>query len=170
MYGMTAQGLSQSLTQTTGKEFTVEQCQAFINNYFELYEGVAKCRDDLIYKATINGYTETLFGRKRPVPDINSSETYKRERAKRLALNTPIQGTAADIIKMAMVNIDRRIKNEKLQSSMILQVHDELLFDVPNTELKYMEKLVRDEMENVVHLPVALKIDLKIGKTWADVH
>ncbi len=170
MYGMTAHGLSKELTQTTGKEFTVHQCQAFINNYFELYEGVAKCRDDLIYKATINGYTETLFGRKRPVPDINSSETYKRERAKRLALNTPIQGTAADIIKMAMVNIDRRIKNEKLQSSMILQVHDELLFDVPNTELKYMEKLVRDEMENVVHLPVALKIDLKIGKTWADVH
>ena len=170
MYGMTAQGLAQSLIQSTGKDFTVDQCQSFINNYFELYDGVAKCRDDLIYKATINGYAETLFGRKRPLRDINSNDLFKRERAKRLALNTPIQGTAADIIKMAMVNIDRRIKTERLQSAMILQVHDELHFDVPNTELKYMEKLVRHEMENVVHLPVALKIDLKIGKTWADVH
>jgi len=170
IYGMTAKGLSQSLTQNTGEDYKVEQCQSFINDYFELYEGVAKCREDLIYKATIKGYTETLFGRKRPLLNINSDDSYKRESAKRLALNTPIQGTAADIIKMAMVNIDRRIKNENLQSKMILQVHDELLFDVPNTELEYMEKLVLNEMENAVKLPVALEVELHSGKTWADVH
>lgn len=170
MYGMTAQGLQQSFYLNADKEFSIEQCQSFINSYFELYQGVAKCREDLIYKATINGYTETMFGRKRHLPDINSNDTFKRESAKRLALNTPIQGTAADIIKMAMVNIDRRIKDEGLQSKMILQVHDELLFDVPNSEVKFMEKLVKHEMENAVAFPIALEVDLKTGKTWADVH
>lgn len=170
IYGMTAQGLSQSLSQSTNKDFSVEECQSFINKYFELYEGVSKCRDELIYKATIKGFAQTLFGRKRLLVDINSNDSYKRESAKRLALNTPIQGTAADIIKMAMVNIDNRIKKESLQSKMILQVHDELLFDVPNSELKYMKKLVKYEMENAVKLPIALEVDLQIGKTWADVH
>ena len=167
---MTAQGLSQSLTQNTGVEYTVKQCQGFIHSYFELYEGVAKCREDLIYKATINGYTETMFGRKRVLPNINSDDSFKRERAKRLAMNSPIQGTAADIIKMAMINIHNRIQKEQLQSKMILQVHDELLFDVPNKELEYMEKLIRLEMENVAYFPIALEIDLKTGNNWAEVH
>lgn len=170
IYGMTSKGLQHSLFQNAGKVYSLQQCQSFINSYFELYEGVTKCREDLIYKATIKGYTETLFGRKRPLLNINSDDSYKRESAKRLALNTPIQGTAADIIKMAMVNIERRIKNENLQSKMILQVHDELLFDVPNIELKYMEKLVQYEMENAVKLPIALEVELHSGKTWADVH
>lgn len=170
IYGMTAKGLQQSLYQNAGKEYSLEQCQSFINSYFELYQGVAKCREELIYKATVNGYTETLFGRKRPLAHINSNDNFKREGAKRLALNTPVQGSAADIIKMAMVNIDQRIKREGLQSKMILQVHDELLFDVPNCELKHMEKLVQYEMENAVHLPIALEVELNTGKTWADVH
>jgi len=170
IYGMTSLGLSESLTNTTGSEYTVEQCQNFINQYFELYQGVAKCKEELIYKATINGYTETLFGRKRSLLNINSNDSYKRESAKRLAMNTPIQGTAADIIKIAMVNIHDRIQKEELQSKMILQVHDELLFDVPKNEVVYMEKVIKHEMENAVHLPVALIADLKTGKTWADVH
>ncbi|WP_303316990.1 DNA polymerase [Flavivirga abyssicola] len=170
IYGMTAKGLQQSLYQNAGKEYSIEQCQSFINSYFELYQGVAKCREELIYKATVNGYTETLFGRKRPLQHINSNDSFKREGAKRLALNTPIQGSASDIIKMAMVNIHNRITKEGLQSKMLLQVHDELLFDVPNNELKYMETLIKYEMENAVHLPIALEVDLQTGETWADVH
>ncbi len=170
IYGMSAFGLAESLTLNTGTTYTPEQCQQFINQHFELYTGVAKCKEELIYKATINGYTETMFGRRRPLSDINSNDSYKREAAKRLAMNTPIQGTAADIIKMAMVNIHQRIQSEGLHSKMILTVHDELLFDVPIEEVKYMEKLIKYEMENAVRLPIALEVDLKTGNTWADVH
>ncbi len=169
IYGMGAIGLSKKLANE-GQSFTVEQCKQFINDFFELYSGVARHCEELVYKASINGFTETIFGRKRSIPGIISPDSFKREAAKRLAMNTPIQGTAADILKMAMVNIHKRIQKENLKSKMILQVHDELLFEVPNDEVQYMEELVKSEMENVVHLSVPLKVDLKKGQTWADVH
>ena len=169
IYGMGEHGLSKRL-RGEGLDYSPEQCKQWIADYFESYSGVAKCCEDLIYKASINGYTETMFGRRRPLPKINSSIQSERNSAKRLAMNTPIQGSAADILRMAMINIYKRIQKENLGSKMILQVHDELLFEVPDDEVKYMEKLVRSEMENVVHLSVPLKVDLKVGRTWADVH
>lgn len=169
IYGMTEVGLSKKLANE-GKNFSVEQCKQFIHDFFELYKGVAKFSQELIYRATQNGYSETLFGRRRPLENITSTDHFKREAAKRLAMNTPIQGTAADILKIAMVNIHNIIKDQKLKSKMLLQVHDELLFEVPEPELKLMKKLVRQEMKKAVSLPVPLEVDLKIGKTWADVH
>lgn len=169
IYGMGEHGLSKRL-RGEGLDYSPEQCKQWIADYFECYPGVAKCCEDLIYKASINGYTETIFGRKRPLPKIYSPIQSERNSAKRLAMNTPIQGSAADILRMAMVNIYKRIQKENLRSKMILQVHDELLFEVPDDEVKYMEKLVRSEMQDVVHLSVPLKVDLKIGQTWADVH
>lgn len=169
IYGMAEHGLSKRL-RGEGLDYSPEECKQLISDYFESYPGVAKCCEDLIYRASINGYAETIFGRRRPLNRINSPIQSERNSAKRLAMNTPIQGSAADILRMAMVNIHKRIQKENLRSKMILQVHDELLFEVPDDEVKYMEKLVKSEMENVVHLSVPLKVDLKIGQTWADVH
>lgn len=169
LYGMSASGLSKKLELEKHK-YSPEQCQQFINDFFELYEGVADFRDKLIERATIKGYAETMIGRRRPLPEIQSNNTAKREAAKRQALNSPIQGTAADILKIAMVNIFRRINQEGLKSKMLLQVHDELLIEAPEAEEKIMSKLVRHEMENAVALSIPLKVDLKTGKTWQDVH
>lgn len=169
LYGMTAKGLSERLSREE-EYYSPEQCQQFINDFFELYEGIAKFRDGLIERATIKGYAETMVGRRRPLPELQSNDTSKREAGKRKALNTPIQGTAADILKIAMVNIYSRIEQEKLSSKILLQVHDELLIEVPKSEQDSMEKLVRYEMENAVTLSIPLKVDLKIGKSWQEVH
>ena len=169
IYGMSALGLSQRLSR--GEDaYSIEQCEDFIRSYFELYSGVAKCREDLVYSASVKGYTETMFGRKRLLPDINSPIQSKREAAKRLAMNSPIQGTAADILKKAMINIHKRIQQENLPMKMLLQVHDELLFEVPESVADDMKKIVQYEMENAVKLPISLEVEAEIGKTWADVH
>ncbi|MCG2609988.1 DNA polymerase [Flavobacterium sp. SM15] len=170
IYGMSAHGLRENLFVNGGMDYSLEFCEQMIHDYFELYQGVAKCREELIYEATINSYAQTLLGRKRPLKDINSLDPKKRENAKRLALNTPIQGTAADIIKIAMVNIHKRILSENLQSKMILQVHDELLFDVPNDEAGYMSALIKYEMENAFTMIIPLEVELKTGSNWSETH
>ncbi len=169
LYGMTAQGLSERLSREADY-YSPEQCQQFINGYFELYEGVARYREQLIEMATIKGYAKTMIGRRRPLPELQSNDTFKREAGKRKALNTPIQGTAADILKTAMVNIYNRIQNEDLKSKMLLQVHDELLIEVPTGEKELMEKLVKQEMKNAVSLSIPLEVELKVGQTWHEVH
>lgn len=169
LYGMTAQGLSERLSREADY-YSSEQCQQFINDYFELYEGVAKYRDQLIETATIKGYAETMIGRRRPLPELQSNDTKKREGGKRKALNTPIQGTAADILKIAMVNIYNRIQKEDFKSKILLQVHDELLIEVPKDEEEAMKKLIKHEMENAVTLSIPLKVDLKVGQSWHAVH
>lgn len=170
IYGMTAHGLAKSINKDSDRKYSQEECQVFIDAYFELYQGVKQYRDELVFRADCNGYAETIFGRKRPLPHIHSENSYKREKAKRAAMNTPIQGSAADIIRVAMVNIHKRIKQEGLHSKMILQVHDELVFEVPDDEVKYMRELIRFEMENVISLPVKLEVDLQVGTTWQEVH
>ncbi|WP_106143355.1 DNA polymerase [Flagellimonas meridianipacifica] len=170
IYGMGAHGLAETLSNVTKKQHTPQQAQEIIDSYFANYTDVAKCKENLIYQATVKGYTETLFGRKRPIPDINSNDSIKRQMSKRLAMNTPIQGTAADIMRMAMVNIDQQLTKQKLKSKMILTVHDELLFDVPKHEITIMEELVRHEMENAAQIGIALEVDLKTGNNWAEVH
>jgi len=170
IYGKTAIGLSETLTEITGKLHTVEDSNLIMKNYFDRFSNVKNFLDDLVNKADLHGYSSTLFGRRRPIPELSSSKISERQKGKRLAMNSPIQGTAADIIKMAMVSCDRQITKQNLKSKMILQVHDELLFEVPHNEVKVMEKLIKFEMENVVRLSIPLEVDVKKGENWAFAH
>ncbi len=162
MYGQTSFGLSQTLRISQG------EAKKYITSYFEKFSQVKGYLDGLRERCEETGYAETLFERKRFLPDIKSSNRQIKAMAERVAINSPIQGTAADIIKLAMINIDKRLSREKLKSEMILQVHDELIFDVIPSELEIMKKLVREEMENAVQLKVPLKVDMGIGQNWFD--
>ena len=116
------------------------------------------------------GYAETLFGRRRYLPDINSRNATTRSLAERNAINAPIQGTAADIIKKAMINVDRKMKEAGMQSRMVLQVHDELVFDALLSEADDLKKLVTEEMENVIQLSIPLTVECNYGKNWLEAH
>jgi DNA polymerase-1 len=164
IYGMSAFGLSQQLGIAPRK------AQEYIDQYFLRYSGVQIFFENLLNNARANEYVETLMGRKRFVPDINAKNQQVRKFAERTAINAPIQGTAADLIKIAMLNIYARLDKEGLQSRMIMQVHDELVFEVPESELEIMAKLVREEMEGVYTMSVPLKVDVGWGETWRDAH
>jgi len=126
--------------------------------------------ESLIAEATQRGYVTTLFGRKRPVPELSNKNRTVRQLGERLAVNSPIQGTAADIIKLAMINIRKRQQAAFLKTRMILQVHDELLFELPAAELDVVTRMVREEMEGAVRLSVPLKVEIGHGRNWADAH
>jgi DNA polymerase I len=162
VYGLSPFGLSQNLG--------IEKSEAkrFIDAYFEKYAGVRKFIDKTLEEARREQKVRTLFGRIRPIPDINSKNANMRGFAERTAVNTPLQGTAADLIKMAMIRIDAAIREQKLDSRMTLQVHDELVFDIPEKELDRMRTLVREEMENVHSLHVPLLVEIGVGPNWRD--
>ena len=124
--------------------------------------------DNAVAHAKENGYVETLFGRRRPVPELSSSNFMQRSFGERVAMNTPIQGSAADIIKIAMVNIYKRLKKENLSSKLILQVHDELIIDAQKDELEKVKDILKTEMENAAKLSVPLVADMNVGETWYD--
>ena len=117
-----------------------------------------------------NGYVETIFGRRRYLPDITSRNATVRALAERNAINAPIQGTSADIIKLAMINVARRIQEEKMASRMVLQIHDELVFDAVPEEVERLQKIVREEMENVIELSIPLTVECNYGKNWLEAH
>lgn len=160
VYGQTPYGLSQTLKIPPGK------AKEFIDRYFERYSGVQTCLRGLAESARKSGFAVTRLGRRRPIPEIDSQNRMRREMAERTAINTPLQGTAADLIKKAMVSIHRRLEREKAKSRMIMQVHDELVFEVPDGERVMMEKLVREEMEGALTLKVPLKVDIGWGVNW----
>jgi DNA polymerase-1 len=162
IYGLSAFGLAQQLG--------IEQKEAsqFINAYFTRYRGVKQYLDNVLVETRKTGVAKTLFGRIRPIPEINSPQAQLRNFAERTALNSPLQGTAADLIKMAMISIDERLRKEKLAARMILQVHDELLFELPVKEKGKLEKLVKEEMENVHKLAVPLVVEMGTGPNWRD--
>jgi DNA polymerase-1 len=162
IYGLSAFGLAQQLG--------IEQKEAsqFINAYFTRYRGVKQYLDNVLVETRKTSVAKTLFGRIRPIPEINSPQAQLRNFAERTALNSPLQGTAADLIKMAMISIDARLKKEKLAAKMILQVHDELLFELPVKEKGKLEKLVKEEMENVHKLAVPLVVEMGTGPNWRD--
>ena len=162
VYGLSAFGLSQNLGIETS------EAKRFIDAYFEKYSGVRAFIDRTLEAARREGKVKTLFGRVRPIPDINSKNYNLRGFAERTAVNTPLQGTAADLIKLAMIRIDAAIRNHALKSRMTLQVHDELVFEVPEGELDFMRRVVREEMENVHPLRVPLMVELGVGKNWRD--
>jgi len=164
IYGMSAFGLSKQL------EISQKMAQTYINNYFERYRGVKRFMEATIAKARKTGRTSTLLGRIRILPDITSSNHVVRQAAERTAINTPIQGSAADLIKVAMIRVDRALKEKRLKSAMLLTVHDELVFEVPPKELDDVTRLVGDIMEGVWTLKVPLKVNLNHGRNWDEAH
>ena len=162
MYGQSSFGLSQMLgiPQRDAKEYITE--------YFTRFHKVKAYLDTLKEDCEETGFARTLVGRKRFIKDINSSNRQVKAMAERMAINSPIQGTAADIIKQAMLDIDKELTSKKLASKMILQVHDELIFEVPDGEIDAMKELVKAKMENVVKLKVPLKVDMGIADNWYD--
>jgi DNA polymerase-1 len=164
VYGMGARGLAQSL------EIDVAEAKRFIDDYFESYPGVKRFIDETIERARREKAVGTILGRMRQLPDISSSNGRARSFSERIAVNTPVQGSAADIIKLAMLKVDSTIRERGLRAKMILQVHDELLFDLPAEELGEMRAIVKDCMENAMSLDVPLKVDMGEGTDWLQAH
>jgi len=164
IYGVSAYGLSRQV------ELSVRESADFIDIYFERYPGVRKFMDEAIRQAEANGYVSTIFGRRRYIPDIKSLNRQIREFSRRAAINTPIQGSAADIIKLAMIKIHAGIIEMRLKSRMVLQVHDELLFDVFLPELDVLRNIVKEGMENITHLKIPLKVEMGTGRNWLEAH
>ena len=162
VYGLSAFGLSQQIGIDT------KEAKQFIDAYFEKYSGVREFIDRTLDQARRDQKVMTLFGRVRPIPDIHSKNFNLRGFAERTAVNTPLQGTAADLIKIAMIRIDADLRERKLHSRMLLQVHDELVFEVPEAEVDTMKRLVSDRMESVYALKVPLKVDVGVGLNWRD--
>ncbi|MCD8313086.1 MAG: DNA polymerase I, partial [Bacteroidales bacterium] len=164
IYGISAFGLSQRL------KVSRKEAKEIIDGYFENFSAVRAYIDGAIEKARERGYVETIFGRRRYLPDINAKNATVRALAERNAVNAPVQGSAADIIKKAMINVADRISREGLRSRMILQVHDELVFDARPDEAETLKKIVREEMENVIELTVPLAVECNYGNNWLEAH
>ncbi len=164
MYGISAFGLSQRLRCPR------QEARKIIDDYFATFPTIRRYIDDTLTAARRDGFVETLFGRRRYIADINSSNATVRSLAERNAVNAPIQGSAADIIKLAMIGVDRRLREEGLKSRMVLQIHDELLLEVPADETDRVRGILVGEMENVVKLSVPLTVECNYGKNWLDAH
>jgi DNA polymerase-1 len=164
IYGMGAYGLARDI------EVSHAQAKDFIEAYFKRYPGVKKYMNDQIELARSTGYVTTLLNRRRYIPQINSKNSMQRSFAERTAMNTPIQGTAADLIKIAMIDVFAQLEKKKTKTKMLLQVHDELVFEVPDNELDEVKDIVKESMENVFKLKVPIIVDLKSGKNWRDMN
>jgi DNA polymerase-1 len=164
IYGMSAFGLAKELG------IPPSVAQAYIANYFQKYHEVRDYIDQSLEQARERGYVTTLMNRRRYLPDIKNSNRSVRQFAERIAINAPIQGTAADLIKVAMINIHRRFVKEGCKTKLILQIHDELVFEVPQGEVGEIQALVKEEMEGVVKLYIPLKVDIGVGKNWSEAH
>ena len=164
VYGISPYGLSQQLG------IHPEEAKFYIDTYFMRHSGVKNYIDTKISEASETGYVSTIFQRKRAIPELKNTNKNIRQLGERLAMNTPIQGSAADIIKIAMINIWRRLKKEGLRTKMLLQVHDELLLEVPIEEKDKVKILVKEEMEQAVELLVPIKVDIGVGKNWSEAH
>jgi DNA polymerase-1 len=164
IYGMSAYGLAQQLN------IEPKIAQAYIDEYFKRYKGVQAYIEKSLEEARQKGYVTTLFQRRRYLPDIQSPTAVVRQASERMAINTPLQGTAADIIKVAMIRIQNQIEELRLLTKMIMQVHDELIFEVPEEEVEKALPMIQKEMEGVMELSVPLKVSIQSGKNWAEVH
>ena len=162
VYGMSAFSLAQDIGVFQN------EAQAYINAYFEKYSGVQQYMNRVIEEGKKQGYVSTIYGRRRYMPELKVSNFNVRSSGERMARNMPIQGTAADIMKLAMVNVHRRLKAEKLSAKIILQVHDELIVECPEAEAEAVREILRDEMERAAELSVPLTVDAHIGKNWME--
>ncbi|HHT25231.1 MAG TPA: DNA polymerase I [Clostridiaceae bacterium] len=163
IYGVTPFGLSQDLKSS------VDTATEYINSYYEHYAKVKPYLESLIEKAKQDGYVETMFGRRRYIPELNSSQFHTRNFGERAAMNAPLQGSAADLIKLAMNRIDRVLQQQNLQARLILQVHDELIIELPEQEVEQVSQILKDGMENVVKLKVPLLAEVSVGDSWAEI-
>jgi DNA polymerase I len=161
-YGLSVYGLSQGL------HVSPEEARAFMDGYFEQFGGVRDYLHNVVAQARKDGYTQTIMGRRRYLPDLTSDNRQRREMAERMALNAPMQGSAADIIKVAMLAVHREIGRRGLRSRMLLQVHDELLFEVAAGELDELSELVRAQMCGAFELSVPVEVSMGTGRSWAD--
>lgn len=164
VYGISSFGLSQDLS------ITRKEAEGYIASYFETYPGIKIFLDRLVTDAKEKGYAETMFGRRRPVPELASSNFMQRSFGERIAMNSPIQGTAADIIKIAMIRVKQRLEREQLKAKLILQVHDELLIEAAADEEEYVKTLLAEEMRHAADLAVTLEVDVKSGRNWFEAH
>ena len=164
VYGISSFGLSQGLSITR-----MEAAQ-FIEQYFKTFPGIKAFLDGAVKSAKEKGWCETMFGRRRPIPELKESNFMRRSFGERVAMNAPIQGTAADIIKIAMIGVDRRLRTEGLKSRLVLQVHDELLVEAAEDEVEAVEKILREEMEGAAKMKVRLEIDMHVGESWYEAH
>jgi DNA polymerase-1 len=161
-YGLSAYGLSQQLG------IDASEARGLMDEYFETFGGVRDYLGGIVGEARRTGFTETILGRRRYLPDLTSDNRQRSEMAERMALNAPIQGSAADVIKVAMLRVDRAIKSSGLRSRMLLQVHDELVFEVATGETESLEQLVRAEMAAAADLTVPLDVSVGTGRSWHD--
>ena len=164
IYGMSAFRLANELNISRIK------AQEFINAYFNTYSGVRQFIEDTIKKTEQLGYVTTIFGRRRYIPTINSRNKTEKSAAERIAVNTPIQGSAADIVKAAMLNLDRRLISERSNARLLLQVHDELILECPKDECGKAAALVKEEMEQAAKLSIPLRVSIETGSRWGDFH
>ena len=160
VYGISSFGLSQDLS------ITRKEAAKYIDDYFATYPGIKTFLDDAVAHAKEKGYVVTLFGRRRPVPELSSSNFMQRSFGERVAMNSPIQGAAADIIKIAMIRVNQRLKDQKMKSRLVLQVHDELLIEAYEPELEEVQTILKEEMEHAADLKVPLEIDMHTGDNW----
>ena len=160
VYGISGYGLSENL------DITPSEAKKYIEKYLTLYPEVNEYMQEIVKKAKENNSVRTLFNRKRTIDELSNTNYMIRQMGERIALNTPIQGTAADILKLAMIKIDERFKEDNLKTKMILQVHDELIFDVPDEELQVVTDIVQEIMENIYKLSVPLKVEIDYGRDW----
>jgi DNA polymerase-1 len=160
VYGIGAFSLSQDLS------ITRKEAEKYINQYFKTYPMIKAFLDEAVELAKETGYSITLFGRRRPINELKSSNFMQRSFGERIAMNSPIQGAAADIMKIAMIKVKKRIEKENLKSKLILQVHDELLIETHKDEIEIIKTILEEEMKNAVQLKVPLDIDISVGNTW----
>jgi DNA polymerase-1 len=161
-YGMGAPGLAERLN------VPISEAQEIMDTYFERFDGVASFLDEVVKQAYADGFTTTMFGRRRYLTELGSGNPRVRAIGERQALNAPIQGSAADIMKLAMIGVDHALSEEGLESKMILTVHDELVFEVPDAERAAAQELVGREMTGVAEMKVPLVVDASFGRTWAE--
>jgi len=164
IYGMSAFGVAQTL------DIARATAQAYIDSYFSRYPGVKRYMDETRAQARSRGYVETVFGRRLWLPEIKSGAPVRRQAAERAAINAPMQGTAADLIKLAMVAVQDFLDKEKMKSLLIMQVHDELVLEVSDDELERVKVSIKELMENVAKLDVALVADVGVGNNWDEAH
>lgn len=160
VYGISSFGLSQDLS------ITRKEASEYIDRYFETYPGIKKFLDDTVAHAKEMGYVVTLFGRRRPVPELASSNFMQRSFGERVAMNAPIQGTAADVMKIAMIGVHRELTERKMKSRLVLQVHDELLIEAYEEEVEDVKKILKEQMEQAAQLDVPLEVDMHTGRNW----
>jgi DNA polymerase-1 len=164
VYGISSFGLSQDLS------ISRKEAAEYIEQYFATYPKVKEYLDKLVSDAKENGYITTMFGRRRPIPELSSSNFMQRSFGERVAMNSPIQGTAADIIKIAMIKVWKSLKEAGLRSKLILQVHDELLIETYEEEVEQVKEILAENMKAAADLRVNLEVDLHVGKNWYEAH